>query len=72
MSLEGNPLFEKFCEQIAQESISHYLLVRWSYSTYLNFEQKRTETIIAKLDSSLLHRNNKTEENSLQAIKQRT
>lgn len=71
MSLEGNPLFEKFCEQIAQESISHYLLVRWSYSTYLHFEQKRTESIIAKLDSSLLHRN-KTEENSLQAIKQRT
>jgi hypothetical protein len=36
----------------------------------LNFEQKKTESIIAKLDSSLLHKNK--EEASLEAIKERT
>jgi len=55
MSLENNELFEKFCEKIAHESLSHYLLVRWSYSTYLDSNKKRTENIITKLDSSLLH-----------------
>jgi hypothetical protein len=57
MSLEDNELFERFCESIAQASISHYLLIRWSYSTYLSFEQRKTENFLAKLDSSLLRRN---------------
>jgi hypothetical protein len=56
MSLENNELFEKFCEEIAKQSLSHYLLVRWSYSTYLDSNKKRTESVITKLDSSLLRR----------------
>jgi hypothetical protein len=56
MSLENNKLFENFCQKVAQQSLSHYLLVRWSYSTYLDSNKKLTETIITKLDSSLLRK----------------
>ena len=56
MSLENNNLFENFCEKVALESLSHYLLVRWSYSTYLDSNKKQTESVIAKLDSCLLRR----------------
>lgn len=71
MSLENNDLFERFCERMAAESISHYLLVRWSYSTYLDSNKKRTESIIAKLDSSLLRRFS-LETTTIEAINQRT
>lgn len=43
--------------------------MRWSYSTYLNYEQKKTESIIAKLDSSLLGKN---KEESTERIKEYT
>ena len=58
MSLEENDLFEKFCERVAQQSISHYLLIRWSYSTYLDTNKKKTESIVTKLDSSILAKRN--------------
>lgn len=70
MSLENNELFEKFCEQIAKQSLSHYLLVRWSYSTYLDSNKKRTESVITKLDSSLLRRT--LQEDNFQLIHERT
>jgi hypothetical protein len=54
MSLENDEVFEKFCEKMARESLSHYLLVRWSYSTYMDSNKKKTEHIITKLDSCLL------------------
>lgn len=68
MSLENNSLFEKFCEKVARQSLSHYLLVRWSYSTYLDSNKKRTEHIITKLDSCLLER--PQEDASLEAIQE--
>lgn len=35
MSLERNLILERFCENLSKESLSCYLLLRWSYSTYL-------------------------------------
>lgn len=71
MSLEDNYLFERFCERMAAVSISHYLLVRWSYSTYLDSNKKKTESVIAKLDSSLLRRFS-LEAATVEAINERT
>ena len=54
---------------MAQQSLSHYLLVRWSYSTYLDSNKKPTENIITKLDSCLLKK--VIENPTFEAIKER-
>ena len=35
MSIEPNELLEQYCEALSRHSLACYLLLRWSYSTYL-------------------------------------
>lgn len=53
MSIEPNEQLEQYCEALAKQSLGCYLLLRWSYSTYLQDSLSARN----KLDNCIFARN---------------
>ncbi len=68
MSLQQGYCFQKFWESLANEELSYYLLLRWSFSTYMAFNKKETDMICSKLDTCMIKRFKKEEFDKLEEI----